>query len=346
MASRERELQRLQSKLVETQRRALDAAIAQRNRAPARPGLLAAQGRARAEEEEEQRREAQARKEEERRKRQAQLRVEREAVEEAEAAAEAARLEAEQHTVEQEAMEQALAERGDAAYDDLLRELFVQCDADGNNVLDAEEFGQLLRSPTLGLALRPGQDAQLMQALDRSGDGRINASEFIRGLRGLAAQLYASADDSASSDRRAAPWSVVFEDGGVSVKYCKSTGEIDVHIPAHKQVATEHRIMYEPPIDDFGRIALSAFLVVDGGGSGILSKVQVQQVLRSPDLNLQLTDDAIAAMAAEVPRRGLGFGPFLTMMRRCLAAVYLSSAPAGSDWYVLRVEYLERGVAF
>ena len=335
VAQRERELQRLKLKLSQTQKRALDAAIAHRNRAPARPGLIAAQKRASLEEEERRSREQRQREETQQRKRQSQLQAEREAVRAAEAAAEEARLQAEQYATEQEAMALAMADHGDAFFDTMLQDLFVQYDLDANNVLDAEEFGRLLQSPTLGLAIYPGQEAQLMQALDRGGDGRINPAEFASGFRGLARRLYSQNDalDGSGADGDAAAWAVVYEHAGIRVQHCKATGEIRVGIPARKQAPADHRVVYEPPRDDFGRIALSAFLVVDSGGVGILSKAQMESVLRSPDLNLQLSDAAIATMVAEVPKKGIMFGSFLSIMRRCLAFVYLSAAtPLDHEW--------------
>lgn len=348
VAQRDRELQRLQQQLAESRVRALNAAIVKRNRAPARPGLVAAQTQARAQAEAEraaqaaaqaaqaarEAREAQAEAERER-ARQAEIESQEAAVAEATEAAAAARRAASEQAQDQAALEAAFQTDGeeDAAYDTLLRDLFLRSDLDANGVLDADEFGWLVRSPTLGLALTQGQDAELMQALDTNLDGRLDETEFVAGFRQLAALLYAP-NGGLSAEQDPLPWVVVVErKDGTRVRFRRGTGEIDVRLAdASTRIPEGQRRMYQPPLDDFGRIALSAFLVADGRGSATLSCAQVARVLSTPELHLGLTPERVAELASDIPDEGIHYGPFAIMMRRCLAAVYLAGAAGETQW--------------
>lgn len=61
----------------------------------------------------------------------------------------------------------------------LLSDMFQKADVDGNGVLDAAEFAQVLHAPALGLRLEHGQTAKLMEAVDRDGNGRVDWREFV-----------------------------------------------------------------------------------------------------------------------------------------------------------------------
>ncbi len=58
----------------------------------------------------------------------------------------------------------------------MMRTLFAQADADGNGVLDADEFRRCLASAELGLT--PWEVDDLMDSFDADGDGNISYEEF------------------------------------------------------------------------------------------------------------------------------------------------------------------------
>lgn len=71
----------------------------------------------------------------------------------------------------------------------ILRAMFQKADIDGNGVLDAQEFAQVLHAPALGLNLAHGQTARLMEAVDTDRNGRVDWREFVVVFRSLLKEM-------------------------------------------------------------------------------------------------------------------------------------------------------------
>jgi Ca2+-binding EF-hand superfamily protein len=81
-----------------------------------------------------------------------------------------------------------------ALFEDYLRELFAFFDRDGDQRLDRDEAGRVLKAQALGTSLLQGQAAKL-EDMDADEDGKATAEEFVRYYRrsGLSALRIVSA---------------------------------------------------------------------------------------------------------------------------------------------------------
>ncbi|KAJ1627192.1 hypothetical protein T492DRAFT_1026734 [Pavlovales sp. CCMP2436] len=139
----------------------------------------------------------------------------------------------------------------------LLRQLFVEHDADGNGHLDHREFRELLNSANMGLS--PKEVKRILAEADENEDGRIEYTEFIPIAIDLVQAMYAKID--AATEKES--------------------------LNAAAREAAEVHMLHGMPREALEAIMGDIFHKADLDGSGTLSRREFMSCLKEADLGLK-----------------------------------------------------------
>eukprot|EP00741_Cyanophora_paradoxa_P007537 tig00001154_g7290.t1 len=147
-------------------------------------------------------------------------------------------------------------------------QLFREADVDGNGVLDAKEFKQIMKTADLGLSNK--QILEIMVEADENDDGKIDYQEFVPVAVQVVSAMYAKAEAMMEQANRQQAATAAAED-----------------VLLHGMTREEVENMLE-----------TLFRAADSDGSGKLSRREFRECLKHTDLGL--TRKEINAIMVEV----------------------------------------------
>lgn len=246
-------------------------------------------------------------------------------------AADAARREAEAAA---EAAARALRPDGwDTIVEVVVGAQFEAADMRGDGTIDPDRLEAILLAPRLSLGIKPAQASKIVSRAKRDGDGRVLWQQLVPTFRNRVAAAVAAKQG--PPDR--APWSEIYvPDDNTLVYYDKVSGNVTTEAPS---AGLGCRSIYKPAKDEFGLLALRAFIAADRTGSGQLDSRGVRAALRSPVLDLALPADEETVFVQLACGKGGSagtLGVFMGAARQCLASKHFAEEPLLSgDWLPL-----------
>ncbi|EGD72410.1 hypothetical protein PTSG_00430 [Salpingoeca rosetta] len=221
--------------------------------------------------------------------------------------------------------------------DELVRDLFAAADVNNNGYLNALEFAHAAYTETLGLALTAGQEAQMMEAVDTTGNGRVTLDEMQPLFVNLLAHVY--------GDAQGDEWQLVYSRPPYEVHFHKPSASLDIQLP--QDVDDYHRQVYAPPQNEIDLTALYAFHAGDTTARGSLAPDELVAVLSSPDLGLNLSQEDLDYVVAVTELEAYGevaWPHFRLAMRVLMAREWFEALPPGAEW--IRVDSEQFGTVF
>jgi len=161
-----------------------------------------------------------------------------------------------------------------AELEELLKNLFLENDEDGNGYLDHDEFRRVIREANLGLSDK--DILKIMAEADENDDGVIEYKEFIPIAVDLVQGLYAKMDTQAEVQ--------------------------DMQDEA--RLKAKHYMLHGMSRDELQKIMMDVFTNADADGSGQLSRKEFLSAIKEADLGL--TRKEINVLMAKVDADGDG----------------------------------------